>query len=85
MGSKSRRNRQKIQAVRRVENTSPAPSTVSSKIVQTEKTASQSRPGKANLAAAYPSYPYVLSEIKWISIVAGIIIAILLILYFLLH
>jgi hypothetical protein len=85
MASKSRRNRQKMQQIRKVEGTGPVAPAVSQTIVQSEKTTGQTRSAKPNLAVAAPSYPYVLSEIKWISIVAVIIIAILLILYFVLR
>jgi hypothetical protein len=82
MASKSRRNRQRMQATQRTDN--PAPATSSPNIVKTEKTLAPSRSNQTNAYMDLQSSSYIVNEIKWIGIVAATVIVVLLVLYFVL-
>jgi hypothetical protein len=82
MPSKSRRNRRNIPQNRPVtNNTEPAKQSTyqanTSPVTQPEKTP---RPGRNPVVT--PIYSNILSEIKWISVVTVVVIAILIVLYY---
>ncbi len=87
MPAKSRRNRRNIPQSRKVTASPSTSSTATADIgpaTQPEKSPVSYRATNKATAPA-PTYPYILSEIKWISIVTAIVVVLLVIAYIFFH